>query len=87
MFQLTAFIYFINFPIAYSDRNYYGATIKPTQISVQEAGKTDSLLNKRLKYSIYISMSEYSRVYMKLPDQDSVLLELPVRWHPRDQHR
>src|SRR5690606_9898542 len=76
-----------NFPIVYGGKNYYGTTIKPTQISVQETGKTDSLLNKRLKYSIYEFMSEYSRVYMKLPDQDSVLLELPVRWHPRDQYR
>jgi|SRR5690606_36114126 len=75
------------FPIVYSGKNYHGATIKPTQISVQETGKTDSLINKRLKYSIYEFISEYSRVYMKLPDQDSVLLELPVRWHPRDQYR
>jgi len=76
-----------NFPIVYGGKNLHGKTIKPTQISVQEMGKTDSLLNKQLKYSIYGFMSEYSRVYMKLPDQDSVLLELPVRWHPREQYR
>ena len=76
-----------NFPIVFGDKNYYGKTIKPNQMSVLEMGQTDSLINKRLKYSIYISMTEYSRVYMKLPDQDSVLLELPVRWHPREQYR
>jgi len=76
-----------NFPIIYGDKNYYGKTIKPNQMSVLEMGQSDSLINKRLKYSIYGFMSEYSRVYMKLPDQDSVLLELPVRWHPRDHYR
>jgi hypothetical protein len=67
-----------DFPIVYGAQSYSGATIKPRSISMGE--EAEPILNKRLKYMIFGLRSGSTRLYLRLPNTDSVLFELPVRW-------
>jgi hypothetical protein len=75
-----------SFPIVCSGKNNNnGKTVKPIEAIAHDETKAGAMLDKRLKYIIYGAGSVYIRLYLRLPGQDRVLFELPVRWKTKKE--